>query len=154
MAISVSFYNCSNSSEVVNKSKTLIATYNCDVYENEDYEHINILIESNTNLRNANYCYIPTFGRYYNLIPTELPDGRFSFTGISDVLSSFWDSMKTGTQVIARRSSNKYNKELIDNAIASKRSETYREVDMNSAGVNYFTNDSSAYSVVLTLQGL
>ena len=153
MAISVSFYNCSNSIEVVNKSKSLIATYNCDVYENEDYEHINILIENNTNLRNANYCYIPTFGRYYNIAPTELPDGRFSFTGISDVLSSFFDSMKTGTQVIARRSSNKYNKELIDNAIASKRSETYREVNMNSAG-NYFTNDSSAYSVVLTLQGL
>ena len=157
MGLSVSFYNMSSDLNVVSKTKTLIGTYDCDVYvdrevnEPLDIESPVFLLPDSDSLLSCNYAYISKFSRYYNCKVVTLPDGRRIIKCESDVLSSFFDDAKTGTYVVAKRSTNNYNKQIEDKLILAEKSMTVTDVALS--GSSPFTN-SDNYSVVFTLQGV
>lgn len=157
MGLSVSFYNCTSDINVVNKTKTLIGTYDCNVYADEnvpnplEIENPVFLLPDSDSLLNCNCAYIPTFSRYYTCRTETLPDGRRIIRCQSDVLSSFFDDAKGNTYVTAKRSSNNYNKEIQDDLILSEKQ--MRITDIRLSGSSPFTNTDN-YSCVMTLMGL
>lgn len=156
MGLSVSFYNCTSDINVVDKTKTLIGTYDCNVYADEnvpnplEIENPVFLLPDSDSLLNCNCAYIPTFSRYYTCRVETLPDGRRIIRCQSDVLSSFFDSAKGSTYVIANRSTNHYNKEIADKLILTEKSMNVEEIALS--GSSPFSTNTD-YCVVFTLQG-
>lgn len=157
MGLSVSFYNCSSDVNVVNKTKTLIGTYDCNVYRDKnvsnplDIESPVFLLPDSDSLLSCNYAYISAFSRYYNCKIETLPDGRRIIRCESDVLSSFFDNAKGSTYVTAKRSSSNYNKEIQDDLILAENQ--MKITDIRLSGSSPFTNTDN-YSCVMTLMGL
>lgn len=151
MAVSVSFYNCSDDPKDVHKSnRTLIGTYSCNIYDEQNIESPNILLPRNDNLRSANYCYISQFGRYYYCRLDQLPDGREIMNCNVDVLVSFWDEFK-GSQCIANRSTSNYNREIKDDMVLVEPTVT---ISMNALYGSTPFMDTDGYATVMTLAGL
>ena len=153
--LSVTFYNLTDEKSVVNKTnKTQVNNYTCDVYDDQYIESPSFLLPSNVSL-NANYCYVPTFGRYYFCKIKQLKDGRRIIECEVDALTSFWDDFKT-SQCIANRSSSNYNKEITDDEILVEPTINVEEVPMsNSTPFNNGLSGSGTYdyNVVMTLAG-
>lgn len=152
MGMSVTFYNCSDDDNVVNKvNKTVVNTFTCDVYDDQDKENPILLLPS-TLSGSANYCYIPTFGRYYFCKPTQLSDGRVVAECGVDALSSFWNDFKS-SQCIANRSASNYNREITDDLVLIEPTVNVEELPMSVSSP--FTNglDGNDYNVVMTLGG-
>lgn len=156
MGMSVNFYNNSSPEEVVSKTKTLLATYDCDIWDDNDISKPVFLLPGTTDLKNCNYCYVSSYGRYYSCTPILQGDGNYLIYCNTDVVSSFFNDAKTNTDVIANRSSNKYNKDIQDNEILALPTEEYRDINMNGTGhtSSKFTgSNSDEGSVILTLKG-
>lgn len=153
--LSVTFYNLSDEKNVVNKTnKTLVNTFNCDVYDDQYIESPSFLLPSTVSL-NANYCYVATFGRYYFCKIKQLKDGRRIVECEVDALTSFWEDFKT-SPCIANRSASNYNKEITDEEILVEPTTSVEEVPMSSTSP--FTNGVNAtglsnYNVVMTIAG-
>lgn len=66
------------------------------------------------NLPNYNYMYVPQFGRYYFIgEPVNIGGSTWQVPCVEDYLSSWWNSVKENTAVIARQE-NDYNLYLND----------------------------------------
>ena len=149
MGMSITFYNLTDDANVVNKTnKTLVNTFNCDVYDDQYIDSPSFLLPSTASL-NANYCYVPTFGRYYFCKVKQLKDGRRILECQSDALTSFWNDYK-GSSCIANRSASNYNKEITDDLILSLPTCDVYATQMS--GSSPFIN-SDDVCVVLTLNG-
>ena len=150
MGMSVTFYNLTDDANVVNKTnKTLVNTFNCDVYDDQDIETPSFLLPSTANL-NINYCYVANFGRYYFCKVRQLKDGRRIVECEVDALTTFWNDFK-GSPCIANRSASNYNKEITDDEILREPTmSVYSEALHNNS---VFKNGASEYRVVLTMAG-
>lgn len=145
------FYNCSSDNAVVHKNKTLIATATCQLTERCSLKDPVLLIDMNTSLFSANYCYIADFGRYYYLEPAEIVNGnQMQVTGHCDVLCSFWNDFKN-SQCIAGRSSSNYDDYMEDSMVVIK--ETYRTEARRLSG-EFTPTAAGANHYVLTIGGM
>lgn len=65
-----------------------------------------IIVEYDASLLQANYFYVPTFGRYYfyRKPPAILTGGRMCIFGTVDVLTSFADGIRNVNALIIRQS--------------------------------------------------
>lgn len=150
--LQVTFYNCSDEqNDVLKANKTTIATYNCDVYDTQGVEECSILLPRNDNLRNANYCYIPFWNRYYFCTLEQLPDGREILACVSDPLTSFWDSFKN-SPCIANRSSSSTFPNMVDEGVVLTPKITRTEIQA-SQNTCFNTEDTDYRRVMLTVAG-
>ncbi len=82
-------------------------------------EATEILVTKNTNVDNANYCYIPDFQRYYFISKKEVVrNGFVKLTLVCDVLMSFKSSL-LNLSVVAERSESNYSSYLVDSVKSS-----------------------------------
>ena len=152
--LQVTFYNCSDEPQDVHKAnKTTLGTYNCNVYDTQDIEAPAILLPRNDNLRNANYCRIPFFNRYYYCRLEQLPDGREIMRCDSDPLTSFWDSYKN-SPCIAKRSTSSTFPNMVDEGVITTPKITRTEIEVVSNENSCFhPDDDTLKKVVLTVAG-
>lgn len=153
--VSVTFYNCSNDGHDVNKSnKTTIATFNCNIYDDQSVETPTLLLPNTTNLKNANYCYIADFGRYYFVWIEILADGRQVAHCDVDVLMSFWSEFN-GSPCIASRSSSSNFPNMVDPKVVTTPKITREEIEV-PVSTPFKTNPASLGNfkqVVVTVAG-
>lgn len=151
--LQVTFYNCSDEPQDVHKSnKTTLGTYNCNVYDTQNIENPAILLPRNDNLRNANYCHIPFFNRYYYCVLEQLPDGREIMRCDSDPLTSFWDSYKN-SPCIAKRSTSSTFPNMVDEAVVTTPKITRNEIKLNDDTCFHPDSDTNPRCVMLTVAG-
>lgn len=113
--INVQFYNNSSANNVVPKIKSAIGNpIVCSIFEECDILAPMLLVDYTDSVINANYCYIPKFGRYYYITGNTIYDGNKVRLSLKcDALESHWNSFK-GSICQAKRSSNRGNKMLVD----------------------------------------
>lgn len=150
--LQVTFYNCSDEPQDVHKTnKTTLGTYNCNVYDTQDIEAPTILLPRNDNLRNANYCRIPFFNRYYYCRLEQLPDGREIMRCDSDPLTSFWDSYKN-SPCIAKRSTSSTFPNMVDEAVVTTPNITRTEIQATT-NTCFHPETEQSRKVMLTVAG-
>lgn len=149
--VSVTFYNCASDNAFVQKTKTLISTATCQITERCSVKDPVLLLDMNSSLINANYAYIPTFGRYYYLEPPEIVNGnQLEITGHCDVLASFWNDFKN-SPCIAGRSSSDYDEYIDDPMVVIK--DKYRTETRKLNGT-FTPSAAGANHYVLTIGGM
>ena len=72
----ITFYNTSNDKRVVSKTLTSGTTLQCELYDECNIITPKLLIEFTTDIFSKNYCYIPTFGRYYFITNMKVDAGE------------------------------------------------------------------------------
>ena len=98
----------------VNKSLEELFTANCRIHGENSVMNPSLILETNTNSFNANYCYIPDLARYYYIKDWKLDSGlRIVFNCHVDVLQSYATQIKEQTAIIQRQE-NKWNLYLND----------------------------------------
>lgn len=87
--MTVSLYNCTSASNVLNKSMSAVGTAITATAKGVvDVDNPTLLL--NYSSMDFNYFYISEFGRYYNVTSRQLsPAGKILVTGLSDPLESF-----------------------------------------------------------------
>lgn len=100
MATTITLYNNNSDPLEMNKNLATIGTYSCELKSPVDEEKPEIKI-SGANL-NANYCYIPTMGRYYFLTPITQNNSITVYQGLSDPLMSFKTGILNAPCVVSR----------------------------------------------------
>lgn len=116
--IQVTLYSNSSDNEEVHKNITAITTRNCDIFEDCSIQNPMLKIAMDDNIINANYLYIPKFGRYYYIENMNIYDGAYVVINARvDVLMSFWNSFKK-SNCIAKRSTSHPNNMIEDGAVA------------------------------------
>lgn len=158
----VIFYNCSDDPDDVPKNnKTTLATWQCDVYEDEkissplDVESPTLLVSGSSGILNCNYCYIATFGRYYYVKMEQLPDGRQLAHCNVDVLMSFWNDFKL-SNVVAIRSTSSGFANMVDEKVATTPNITRRNILVkqgSTASTPFDTENLNIKNCVLTVAG-
>ena len=112
MSTSITLYTMGQDEHDMNKSLTVVGTYECNLKTPVDAEKPEILLNA-TNVH-ANYAYIPLYGRYYYITPVTQHNNMMEYVGLSDVLMSFNAGIKASPAVIARNPW-KYDKYIPDN---------------------------------------
>lgn len=82
----VIFYHNGSDNRALDKHLTQIASYDCKFKDNCSIMKPSLLISSNTNLFNANYCYIEDFHRYYYIVNIEVAQQMLYIDCKEDVL--------------------------------------------------------------------
>lgn len=94
-----------NQSDLAKVSKiiTLLSSLNCELKNETNVMDPVLIVSITENLYNSNYCYIPTFGRYYFINDIRVIDAhRAELSCHVDVLMTYWDQIKETTQNIVR----------------------------------------------------
>lgn len=114
----VTFYSSSAEKNRLDKSTYLTNALETEALLKENCGMLTPTLIMSANITNKNYVYIPLFSRYYfiNNI-SRLDNNRIEILCSCDVLMSFKNDILK-LNVIATRSSNKYNQYLTDKAIA------------------------------------
>lgn len=90
----ITFYRNDSENFKVNKNLTQIATIDGVFKEDSPVENPELVIKYDADiLSNANYMYIPKFGRYYYCYLTSMTGSRLGVHGDVDVLMSFRNSL-------------------------------------------------------------
>lgn len=112
---SITLYVNSSDNNVVNKSLSTVTTIN-NIAWKQDTSVLNpiVILETNQNINNCNYAYIPQFARYYYITDIALlKAGRYSITLKVDVLKTY-DSQIRALKGVVRRNESLFNKYLAD----------------------------------------
>lgn len=113
--MNITLYNNISDSRALTKSLTEIKTISVRLKNDTNIMHPVIELDSANLPPAANYCYIPTFSRYYYINQQGISVGRdLMLTLDVDVLMSFSSTIKNA-QVVANRTSNKFNRYISDN---------------------------------------
>lgn len=147
--MTVNFYNNSSDNDDVKKSISAIANKDCKIYGDCSIQSPTLLVNMADGLINANYCYIPKFGRYYYITDINISDGTIAMVRCKvDVLMSFWNDFRN-SQCIARRSSSRYDNYIDDPLVVKRPTSQYVFRKLPTK----FTPSDSAGSYILTLGG-
>ena len=112
--MNIVLYNNKSDSRVINKSIEKISEISVILKSAQNIMSPEIMLQTKTLPIEANYCYIPDFGRYYYINAQRLENGNISSIELTvDVLMSFKD-MILKSKVVAERTTNKYNRYLPD----------------------------------------
>jgi hypothetical protein len=140
----ITIYNNASSNNTVTKSITPIKQVAATFYEESSVIDPIILLDNDSALYKANYCYIPLFNRYYYIKNITVDNGRqMRLTCHVDVLMSF--DIRSLTGVVARNE-NAYNLYFTDSAFKIL---NYRQV-ITKAFPNSFSSNSN---LLLTVVG-
>lgn len=112
----VTFYNTNNDYRELTKTLTDGVQHNhVKIKEDTEIETPTLIIEGDP--INANYCYIPTFNRYYFIVSqTVLTGNRTVIKCRVDVLTTYESAIRTSTQLITRQENVGVN-EIVDNQL-------------------------------------
>lgn len=111
--MTINLYTNSSPKKKIGKSLTLVKGMTGQLREECDMINPSVLIE-NTGVINANYAYIPEFGRYYFITKiTSVRENLWRIDMHVDVRESFADAIKKNRAVVAR-SEGYYNLYLND----------------------------------------
>lgn len=148
--INVQFYNNKSANNVINKDITAIGQpIVCNIFEECNILRPTLLINYTDDLIKANYCYIPKFDRFYYMgTPTIYDGNRLKVDLKSDPLNSFWNSFR-GSICQAKRSTNKYNKDIEDTTRTYKPQPIYNPISVGN--VQFNPNIDGSY--VITIGG-
>lgn len=112
--MTINLYTNSSPKKKIGKSLTLVKGMTGQLREECDMINPSVLIE-NTGVINANYAYIPEFGRYYFITKiTSVRENLWRIDMHVDVRESFADAIKKNRAIVAR-SEGYYNLYLPDN---------------------------------------
>ena len=112
--MTINLYTNSSPKKKIGKSLTLVKGMTGQLREECDMINPSVLIE-NTGVINANYAYIPEFGRYYFITKiTSVREDLWRIDMHVDVRESFADAIKKNRAIVAR-SEGYYNLYLPDN---------------------------------------
>lgn len=90
-----------------------------------------IKIATQTDPSGYNYCYLPTFSRYYWVKNWTYADGLWTASLTVDTLASYRDQIGYSTEYVVR-SSAKYDPKIVDNLYPTKSTITTRTLYANS----------------------
>lgn len=125
----VTLYNNLSDPRKMNKNIQTISTVNCKLLEPTDMLNPSITLELTPHNINANYLYIPDFGRYYYIIDMIIETKeRIRFDCKVDVLMTYKDNISQ-TDFIVTRSSMKevYNMYLNDPRMGSQQNKQIQQ---------------------------
>lgn len=147
------FYNTSDDKRVLDKTLTDAVTLQCKLYDECNIISPKLLIEYTTTIFSKNYCYIPTFGRYYfvNNIRSDAGE-RLIIECSIDVLNTYKSSIKT-LDVTVTRNEFADNSMLIDPLMtfcAQRHVEVY---PFTNTPFNIRSAGSDKYNFVLVVGG-
>ena len=146
----ITTFNNKSPRHVVNKNLSVVEVTNCDNYSDINLKRPMVIL-AGIQSKNANYAYIPEFGRYYFVTDKTITnDGRLILELDSDPLSSFWGDIAK-SPCVANRSSSNYDPYIHDDLITI-RDKTNYSVRALSGSFAPTTAGSNHY--VITIGGL
>ena len=117
----IKFYNNSSLNDCVNKNISLIKEVTGVFKENAPVETFEAIVSYDDDLLDANYCYVPKFGRYYNCKLETMPGSRIRIIGDVDPLMSFKEGILNLPAIINKQEDlSKSNKYLNDGSFVSQ----------------------------------
>ena len=130
--MNVNFYICTDDRRKVNKSISTVNTINCNIKERCSLDSPVLIIakENFRNWKDANYCYISEYGRFYYIENVIVETAtRIEIHCKCDVLMSFASNIRALMGVITRQE-NIYNDFISDNKapIRAERIISYHQV--------------------------
>lgn len=146
--MNIVFYKNNSDINKLNKSLSPVLNVQGHLKEGCSIIHPVIKLKYNASIVNgSNYAAIPAFGRYYFISGSPIIEGdTMTITLSVDVLMSFKNDI-LNADVIAKRSSNRYNRYLRDDYIIPVQNYTYK----TSRFQRSFTPESGKY--ILTVGG-
>lgn len=144
----VTFYNNASNNHVFNPALTQLAQFDVYFKDQIDVENPDIYVQSDASIINANYCYIPQFGRYYHCKAVGDVNQTIHFICQSDPLVSFKTGILACPAVISRNPWH-YDKYLHDNKMPIE-SRTVRS-SFKFPNTEIFNGNSNCY--ILTTLG-
>ena len=138
-------YKTTSNEKALHKELTKISTVGVEWKSNTDILHPTVILGGS--LPQANYLYIPAFGRYYFIKNMKVDSARnvIEIECDVDVLMSYADSLSQLQCVVARQE-NEYNTYLADNSFLAY---SYPSI-VQKAFPKGFTNQSH---LILTVAG-
>ena len=138
-------YKTASNEKALHKELTQVATVGVEWKSDTDILHPTVILGGS--LPQANYLYIPTFGRYYFIKNMKVNSARnvIEIECDVDVLMSYADSLLQLQCVVARQE-NEYNTYLTDSSLLAY---SYPSI-VQKAFPNGFTNQSH---LILTVAG-
>ena len=127
--IDVTFYNFSKSPKSTKQVNVTGVTFQCEILDETSV--INPIIKLKTDfstISDKNYCYIPTFERYYFITNITYSLGLWHITLKEDVLGTNKSTIGSSTQYVIRSASN------FDTNIIDKRYTTKTDLQYSSFG--------------------
>ena len=101
--MNVIFYRNTSDNRAVNKNLEELFTSNCRIHGENSVMNPSLILETNTNSFNANYCYIPDLARYYYIKDWKLDAGlRIVFNCHVDVLQTYKSEISANAGVVVR----------------------------------------------------
>lgn len=101
--MNVIFYRNTSDNRAVNKNLEELFTANCRIHGENSVMNPSLILETNTNSFNANYCYIPDLARYYYIKDWKLDSGlRIVFYCHVDVLQTYKSEISNNRGVAVR----------------------------------------------------
>lgn len=101
----IMLYNNKSENRVMGKTITLLNTLNCTLKDDNEILTPEIILTYSEDIKQVNYCYIPTFNRYYFVEITALTGNRYQLRCEVDVLESFKDDIKNLNAIISNTES-------------------------------------------------
>ena len=116
MGYTCTLYTNSSNPNVINKSITSLGDFSCDFKSMIDVETPEVYVAAGAAYDQANYMYIPEFGRYYYCKARVGTGNTITFECESDPLMSFKSGILSSPAVIAKNPW-KYDKYISDPGI-------------------------------------
>ena len=122
----INIYNTADDKRVIDKTLTLIMeNASCQLVEGCSALDPVVKLSMNAAVYNANYMYIPYFGRYYYITNIEVIEGNvLRVSGHVDVLKTYSSQIKACT-VNSRKNQNNYDMYLPDDRAIESRYISY-----------------------------
>lgn len=145
----VTLYNNSSDPRYLNKDITELKTVQCKLLEPTDHLEPSLTLEKDSYVLQANYMYIPDFGRYYYIIDIIYEtNNRIRVNTMVDVLMSYKDQLKNSSFIITRSSMKEvYNLYLNDPRMGSQQN---KQIQQKIIETNEFISNPQQSCYVLT----
>lgn len=101
----IMLYNNQSENRVMGKTITLLNTVDCTLKDANEILAPEIILAYSDDISQVNYCYIPTFNRYYFVEVVALTGNRYQLLCEVDVLESFKDYIKNLSVIISNTQS-------------------------------------------------
>lgn len=113
MAISATFYSMTKKQNSTKRPNSGGTSFNISLKEQTSVQTPRITIKTSGNPSVYNYCYIPTFSRYYWVTDWVYDAGIWSASLVVDVLGTYKTAIGSSTQYVTRAYSD-YDPDIID----------------------------------------
>ena len=150
--MNVKFYKMTSPKIQAEKQKTLIQNSECQLFETTDILDPIFVVKYNKNVMSSNYVYCDEFERFYFVKDKQIVDGnRIKISCHVDVLSTYWNQIKSTSQHIVRNSE-QFNLYMNDNVmqITQRTMKSVRRAHEPAGGFPFLrTPDSVGHNFIL-----